>query len=295
MHDAEIKELLTRIREIELKTRGLVEGLITGEYHSIFRGRGIEFSEVRGYLPGDDVRAIDWNVTARFNAPFVKEYIEERDLSLYIVFDASASNDFGYRRSKKEVGYDIAASIMFAALRNNDNVGLCLFTDVVEKFIPPRKGRKHILRLLRELIYCEPKSTTTDIRTVLSFLNNVVRKRSIIFIISDFISPDFEQPLKRLRTRHDVVPVCITDPREYEIPDIGYACIEDPETGEQMLLNTSERSFRARYREVVKQRHEELRAMMKRLRLDMVDVRTDEPFYIPLRRFFKHRKKRLSG
>ncbi len=250
---------------------------------------------MRGYLPGDDVRAIDWNVTARFNAPFVKEYVEERDLSVYIVFDVSASNDFGYQRSKKEVGYDIAASIMFAALRNNDNVGLCLFSDRVEKFIPPRKGRKHVLKLLRELIFCESEGASTDIHAVLSFLSNVVRKRSIMFIISDFIAADFEQSLKRLKARHDVIPVCITDPREYEIPDIGYIYIEDPETGEQMLLNTSGPAFRERYRELADNKHEELRAMMKRLKLDMVDVKTDEPFYIPLRRFFMLRKKRLSG
>ncbi|MCK4736623.1 MAG: DUF58 domain-containing protein, partial [Methanophagales archaeon] len=227
-----VKEVLKRVKKIELKTKVLVDGLISGEYHSIFKGRGIEFSEVREYVPGDDVRAIDWNVTARLNAPFVKEFIEERDLTLFIVFDLSSSNEFGFQRSKKDVCYDIAASLMFAAMRNNDNVGLCLFTDRVEKFVPPRKGKKHILKLLRELIYHEPKSKTTDIRTALSYLNKVIKKRSIIFIISDFLTPDFEKPLKQLKSKHDVILVDMADVHEEDIPDIGYAFLEDYETGE---------------------------------------------------------------
>ncbi len=294
-----MKDILRRVRNIEIKTRELVEGLISGEYHSIFKGRGIEFAEVREYQPGDDIRTIDWNVTARFNAPFVKEYIEERDLTLYIAFDVSASNEFGYRRSKKEVGYEIAASIMFSALRNNDNVGLCLFSEGVEKFIPPRKGRKHLLRLLRELVYWKTRRRATDIHAALAFLNKVLKRRSIIFIISDFLSPspppyDFEEPLKQLRSRHDVVPVVIMDVREVDIPDIGYIFLEDLETGEQLLLNTSDPLFRQQYRELVAQRHDELRQMMKRLKLEMIEVRTDEPFYIPMQRFFALRKRRAG-
>ncbi len=289
----QVKEVLKRVKKIELKTKVLVDGLISGEYHSIFKGRGIEFSEVREYVPGDDVRAIDWNVTARLNAPFVKEFIEERDLTLFIVFDLSSSNEFGFKRSKKDVCYDIAASLMFAALRNNDNVGLCLFTDRVEKFVPPRKGNKHILKLLRELIYHEPKSKTTDIRTALSYLNNVIKKRSIIFIISDFLTPDFEKPLKQLKSKHDVILVDIADVHEEDLPDIGYAFLEDYETGEQILVDTSDSEFRMRYTELVRTSREAFLTTLKRLNVDIIRMNTSEPFYIPLQAFFKMRERRV--
>ncbi|KAF5431570.1 hypothetical protein C5S39_05485 [Candidatus Methanophagaceae archaeon] len=289
----QVKEVLKRVKKIELKTKVLVDGLISGEYHSIFKGRGIEFSEVREYVPGDDVRAIDWNVTARLNAPFVKEFIEERDLTLFIVFDLSSSNEFGFQRSKKDVCYDIAASLMFAAMRNNDNVGLCLFTDRVEKFVPPRKGNKHILKLLRELIYHEPKSKTTDIRTALSYLNKVIKKRSIIFIISDFLTPDFEKPLKQLKSKHDVILVDMADVHEEDIPDIGYAFLEDYETGEQILVDTSDSEFRMRYTELVRTSREAFLTTLKRLNVDIIRINTSEPFYIPLQTFFKMRERRV--
>jgi len=289
-----VKEVLKRVKKLEIKTSRLVEGLVSGEYHSVFKGRGIEFAEVRGYVPGDDIRAIDWNVTARFNAPFVKEFIEERDLTLFIVFDVSSSNEFGFERRKKEIGYDITASLMFAALRNNDRVGLCLFTSEVELFIPPGKGKKHVLKLLRELIYYEPKNRNTDIRAALSYLNNVIKKRSIVFIISDFLAPDFERPLKQLKNRHDVILVNITDMREAQIPDIGYAFLEDQETGEQMLVDTSDPEFRARYTELVKAKQDAFFARMKRIGVDIIQVNTSEPFYIPLQRFFKMRERRVT-
>jgi len=289
----QVKGVLKRVKKIELKTKVLVDGLIYGEYHSIFKGRGIEFSEVREYVPGDDVRAIDWNVTARLNAPFVKEFIEERDLTLFIVFDLSSSNEFGFPRSKKDVCYDIAASLMFAALRNNDNVGLCLFTDRVEKFVPPRKGKKHILKLLRELIYHEPKSKTTDIRTALSYLNKVIKKRSIIFIISDFLTPDFEKPLKQLKSKHDVILVDMADVHEEDLPDIGYAFLEDYETGEQILVDTSDSEFRMRYTELVMTSREAFLTTLKRLNVDIIRMNTSEPFYVPLQTFFKMRERRV--
>ena len=288
-----VKEVIKRVRKIEIKTRGLVEGLVSGEYHSVFKGRGIEFSEVREYVPGDDIRAIDWDVTARFNAPFVKEFIEERDLTLFIVFDVSSSNEFGFKRSKKDIGYDIAASLMFAALRNNDRVGLCLFTSEVEKFIPSGKGKKHTLKLLRELIYYEPKNKITDIQTALSYLNNLIKKRSIVFIISDFLSPDFELPLKQLKNKHDVILVDIADMREAHIPDIGYAFLEDHETGGQMLVDTSDPEFRERYTALVKDKRDDFLARMKRIEVDIIQINTSEPFYIPLQRFFKMRERRV--
>jgi uncharacterized protein (DUF58 family) len=288
----QVKEVLKRVKKLEVKTKGLVENLLSGEYHSIFKGRGIEFSEVREYVPGDDVRAIDWNVTARFNAPFVKEFIEERDLTLFIVFDLSSSNEFGFQRSKKDLGYDIAASLMFAALRNNDNVGLCLFTDRVEKFIPPGKGKKHMLKLLRDLIYYEPKNKTTNIQVALTYLNNIINRRSIIFIISDFLSPDFERPLKQLKNKHDVILVDISDVREENIPDIGYVFLEDAETGEQMLVDTSDLEFRKSYTALANRRSDDLLSRMKRVNVDMIRMKTSEPFYIPLQQFFKMRERR---
>ena len=288
-----VKEMLKRIKKLEIKTNKLVEGLIAGSYHSVFKGRGIEFSEVREYVPGDDIRAIDWNVTARFNYPFVKEFVEERNLNVYIVFDASASNEFGYEKSKMELGYEIAASIMFAALRNNDNIGLCLFTDHIEKFIRPRKGKKFVLKLLRELIYHKPESRKTDIRNSLIYLSRIIKKRGILFIISDFLSENFEKPIKFLKNRHDVILINISDTREENIPDIGYAFLEDEESGEQILIDTSDENFRRMYANHIRERNQNLITRMKKLKVDMIQVNTSEPFYIPLRRFFAARKRRV--
>ncbi|MEA2000066.1 MAG: VWA domain-containing protein, partial [Euryarchaeota archaeon] len=204
----------------------------------------------------------------------------------------SSSNEFGFQRSKKDMGYDIAASLMFAALRNNDNVGLCLFTDRVEKFIPPGKGKKHMLKLLRELIYFVPKNKTTNIQVALTYLNNIIKRRSIIFIISDFLSTDFERPLKQLKNKHDVILVDISDVREEDIPDIGYVFLEDSETGEQMLVDTSDLEFRKRYTALANRRSDDRLSRMKRLNVDMIRMNTSEPFYIPLQQFFKMRDRR---
>ena len=288
-----VKQILKRIKKLEIKTNKLVEGLISGEYHSVFKGTGIEFSDVREYEPGDDIRTIDWNVTARYNSPFVKEFIEERDLNVYIVFDISASNEFGFEKSKKETGFEIAASIMFSALRNNDNIGLCLFTDKIEKFIKPRKGKKHVLRVLRELIYYAPENRLTDINKTLTSLNNIIKRRSILFLISDFIgAKDFEKPLKFMKMHHDVILVNMTDLREVEIPDVGYIYLEDEESGEQMLVNASDESFRNYYVKEINKLNSDLEAKMKRLSIDMVPVNTGKPFYVPLINFFKIRERR---
>jgi uncharacterized protein (DUF58 family) len=288
----QVREILKRVKKIEVKTNKPVEGLISGSYRSVFKGRGIEFSEVREYVPGDDIRAIDWNVTARMNAPFVKEFIEERALNIYIMMDVSASNDFGLSKSKKESGYEIAASIIFSALRNNDNVGLCLFTDKVEKFVRPKKGRKHMLMVLRDMIYFEPKSRGTNIFSSLIYLSKVVRKRSIIFVISDFPNGGFEKPLKILKMRNDVILINMADAREMELPDIGYIYIEDEETGEQMVINTSDAHFRNSYQYAIKKNRDRLAREMKRIKIDMISVRTDEPFHIPIRKFFSMRDSR---
>jgi len=289
----DIKEILSRVKNFEIKTNTIVEGLISGNYRSVFRGTGIEFSEVREYVPGDDIRAIDWNVTARFNSPYVKEFIEERDLNIYIVFDVSASNDFGYQKSKKELGYEIASSIMFSALKNNDNIGLCLFTDYVEKFIKPRKGKKFVLRLLRELIYYQPKSQRTDINNSLIYLSKIIKRRSIIFVLSDFISDNFEKPIKFLKNKHDVILINLFDVNEVNIPDVGYIFLEDKENGEQILVNTSDEDFKKLYTERIKKTNNNLQSKMKKLKVDMIQINTTEPFYLPLRRFFNLRKRRL--
>ena len=287
-----VREILKRVKKIDITTHNLVEGLIAGSYRSVFKGRGVEFSEVREYVLGDDIRTIDWNVTARFNTPYVKEFIEERNLDIYIAFDVSSSNNFGYRKSKKEVGYEIAASLMFAALKNNDNVGLCLFTDRVEKLIKPMKGRKFFLRLLREMIYFEPKSKKTDIKKALIYLSRIIKKRSVIFVISDFFSGSFEKPLKFLKNRNDVILINIRDFREEEIPDIGYVFLEDEETGEQILVDTGDEKFRRIYIQRMKNINNELASKMKKIRVDVINVSTNEPFYIPLRKFFKVRERR---
>jgi uncharacterized protein (DUF58 family) len=288
-----VKEIIKKVRKLEIKTNKPVEGLIAGNYRSVFKGSGIEFSEVREYVPGDDIRSIDWNVTARLNAPFVKEYIEERNLSVYVVFDVSGSGEYGSSKSKKEQGYEIAASIMFAALRNNDSIGMCLFSDHVEKFIPTRPGKKHVLRMLRELIYCEPESRGTDVEKSLSYLAKIVKKRSVIFVISDYLTGDFEKPLKHLKNRHDVILINLSDITEADIPDIGYALIEDEETGEQVLVNTSDKAFRAAYVKNSAQRTQALEKRMKKLKTDLINVRTNEAFSVPLTRFLKMREKRM--
>jgi uncharacterized protein (DUF58 family) len=287
------KEIIKRVKKIEIKTRHLVEGLLQGAYHSIFKGRGIEFSEVRPYQIGDDVRAIDWNVTARFNEPFIKEFIEERYLTIYIIFDVSASGEFGNLKEKKDMAIELSSSIMFAALRNNDKVGLVLFSEGVEKFIPARKGRKHVLKLIREMIYFVPKSKKTDINSSLSYVASIIKKKSIMFLISDFLSEGFNKPLKILKQKHDIILVNINDPRELEMPDVGYIELEDEETGEQMLVNTSDENFRNHYKSLIKNRYNTFKKTLQKLNIDLIQLHTEESFEIPLRKFFKLRMRRV--
>lgn len=285
--------VLKEVRKIEIKTRQLVEGLIQGAYHSVFKGRGIEFSEVKEYIPGDDIRAIDWKVTARMNKPFVKEFIEERDLTLYVVFDVSGSNEFGYKKTKKLLGIELVASLMFAAIRNNDRVGLCLFTDRIEKFVVAKKGRKHVLRLIRELLYFKPESKKTDLNYVLSLLARIIKKSAIIFIVSDFLTGDFYKPLKVLKNKHDIICINIMDVNEYELPDVGYVILEDEESNEQIVINTSNLAVREKYKRYVVKNLEKLKRNLKRVNIDLIQIKTDEPFIAPLRKFFKLREKRI--
>ena len=286
------REVLKRVKKIELKTKKLVDGLIQGGYYSVFKGRGIEFSEIREYHIGDDIRTIDWNVTARMNRPFVKEFVEERDLNIIIVFDVSASNNFGSKKfCKKEIGMELSATIGFSAIRNNDNVGLLLATDRVEKFIKPRKGKRNVLKLIREMVYFSPEGKRTDLEKSIVFLSKVLKKRSIIFIISDFYDDidKLEKSLKLLSLKHDVIGVRIYDPRELEIPDVGYIELEDEETGEQILVNTSDLEFRERVRELNEEKNIETIKKFRKNKIDMIKISSSEDWSGPLMAFFKTR------
>ncbi len=289
---SEIKDLLKRIRELEIKTKGLVDGMMAGSYKSKIRGRGIEFSEVREYVLGDDVRHIDWNVTARTNKLHVKEFVEERDLRVYVMFDYSASNEFGFMKSKKSIGHEVAASIIFSAMKNNDNVGLGIFTDKLEHFVPARKGRKHSLSLLRTLLAYKPKSAKTDIESSLLQLHHILGQHSVVFIISDYISPNFLRPLKFLKNRHDVILVNLSDIRESELPDIGYTMLEDIESGEQLMVNTSDESFRNAFTKNSLENHEKIKNDITKLKVEMVNVSEQVPFDTALRQFFNQRTRR---
>jgi len=289
---SEIKDLLKRIRELEIKTKGLVDGMMTGSYKSKIRGRGIEFSEVREYVIGDDVRHIDWNVTARTNKLHVKEFVEERDLRVYVIFDYSASNEFGFTKSKKSIGHEVAASIIFSAMKNNDSVGLGIFTDTLEQFIPARKGRRHSLTLLRALLSHKIKSKKTNIESSLLQLHHTLGQHSVIFIISDYISPNFLRPLTFLKNRHDVILINLSDIRESELPDIGYTMLEDMESGEQLLVNTSDVNFREAFTKNSLEKSQKIKNNITKIKVEMVNVSEQIPFDKALRQFFDQRMRR---
>ncbi|MDX1493878.1 MAG: DUF58 domain-containing protein [Longimicrobiales bacterium] len=287
------KEILKQVRRIEIRTRGLVNEVFSGEYHSVFKGRGMSFAEVREYQYGDDIRNIDWNVTARSGAPFVKVYEEERELTVMLVVDVSASGDFGSReRMKGELAVELCALLAFSAIKNNDKVGLIIFSDRIEKFVPPRKGRRHVLRVLRELLYHRPEGRGTDIRAALEYLAHVQRKRAVAFLVSDFQDEGFEKALAVAGRRHDLVAIRIGDPREEEMPALGYLELEDPETGERVVVNTSDPDFRDRFSQGVRRKRSELDRALRRSKVDVVDVETGRPYVRPLMRFFEERARR---
>jgi len=288
---SKISELLAQIKNLEIQTKDLVEGIQSGAYNSKFRGGGIEFSEVREYVPGDDVKRIDWNVSARHNSLFVKEFVEENELNIYLILDLSASNNFGFIKSKLDLSFEVAVSLMFLALKNNDKLGLGIFTDKLEKFIPSKKGKKQLLRIIRELIDYTPKSKKTDIMESLSTLNNKLKRKSVIYIISDFISDSYEKPLKLLKLHHRVTLINISDIREKEIPEIGYAHLEDAETGEQILINTSDKNFQKQYREMVDNKIKTNQKNMNRIGVDMINLSNEESFDITINRYFRNKWK----
>jgi uncharacterized protein (DUF58 family) len=286
-------EILRQVKLLELRTRGLVNSLFTGEYRSVFKGQGMEFSEVREYQPGDEVRSIDWNVTARMGKPFVKRYIEERELTVMLAVDLSGSERFGTRaRFKSELASELAAVLAMSAIRNNDRVGAVLFTERIEHVVPPRKGRRHALRLIRDLLVFEPTGKGTDLTGALEYTGKMLRHKAIIFVVSDFQAGDLEQPLKLLAQRHDVVAVTVDDPSEQELPDIGQARFIDPETGMTIDVNTSDANVRSRFAEAVAEEVRSRRRLLRRLAIDEIPVRTDGGVVDPLIKFFRARETR---
>ena len=284
-----LSELLKQVKNLEIKTKNLVEGMESGAYRSRFRGGGIEFSEVREYSAGDDARRIDWNVSARYNDLFVKEFVEEKELNVYVIIDISASNDFGFIKTKKELGIEVAASLMFSAIKNNDRVGMGLFTNSLEKFVPARKGKKHMMQILQELLDYNPKNTNTDILKSLSELQNNLKRRSVIFIISDFISESFLKSLKLLKFKHQIVLVNISDVHETEIPNIGHAYLEDAESGEQILVNTSDKKFQEHYSILLKKTRDKNEYEIKKLGIDFLNLSNEESFDITFNRYIRNR------
>jgi uncharacterized protein (DUF58 family) len=286
-------EILKKVRRIQIVTSAMVNDVFAGQYHSAFKGRGMEFEEVREYQPGDDVRTIDWNVTARSGRPFVKNYREERELTVLLAVDVSASQNFGTREQlKSELVAELGATLAFSAIQNNDKVGLILFTDRIERFVPPRKGMRHVLRVVRELLYHEPAGRKTDVAVALEYVSRVLARRAVVFLISDFQTPSFSAALQIVRHRHDLIPVIVGDERERALPPVRFMEVLDPETGAQMLVDTSSRAFRERFGRLTEARHAALITDLRRMRLDAIEVATGESFVEPLRRFFHRRGQR---
>jgi len=284
------KDIIKKVRKIEIKTKRLSNHIFSGEYHSSFKGRGMTFSEVRQYQFGDDVRAIDWNVTARYNEPYIKVFEEERELTMMLMVDISGSESFGTQNSfKKDIVTEIAATMAFSATQNNDKIGLILFSDQIELYIPPKKGKSHVLRIIRELVEFEPKSKKTDITVALKFIAGVLKKRAIVFLISDFMSADFEHTLKIAAKKHDITGVRVYDPREEKMPDIGLVNMADAETGETLLVNTGSKSVRIQYEKYYQERVKYFKETFSRCGAGSLSTRVDESYVTKLLGYFKAR------
>jgi uncharacterized protein (DUF58 family) len=287
--------ILKKIRALEIKTRGLVETAFAGNYHSVFKGRGMNFEDVREYQPGDEIRAIDWNVTARLGTAFVKKFTEERELTVMLIVDVSASGNFGSTiQSKRELAAEVACLLAFSAIRNNDKVGLILFTDQVELFIPPKKGRSHTLRLIREILFFDPKGRGTKPALALDYLNKIVTRRAVVFFISDFQAPDFSQALAVSGRRHDLIAVHVHDERERSLPNVGIVTLEDAETGEQIEINTGNSATRSRFADLADEQTQQLSRTLRRSNIEEIPLRTGEDYLPALRTFFKQRERRLA-
>jgi len=286
----ETKELLKKVRQIEIKTRGLSKQIFAGEYHSAFKGRGMSFSEVREYQYGDDVRTIDWNVTARYDKAYIKTFEEERELTVMLLIDISGSQNFGTsQRFKKDLITEIAAVISFSAIQNNDKVGVIFFSDKIEKFIPPQKGKKHILRIIRELLSVKPENKKTDISSALRYFTNVVKKRSTAFLISDFIDENFEKALQITNHKHDLIALHIFDKREYELPNVGFIKLQDAETGKELYVDTGKKSVRDNFKQLQNKNLKKIKQSFDKAGIDSVKIKTDEDYIKPLLMLFKNR------
>ena len=289
------KELLKQLRAIEIRTQRLADEQLAGTYHSVFKGQGLSFREVRAYTPGDDVRFIDWNVSARMNEAFVKVFQEEREMTVMLVVDMSASEQWGtVRAPKAQVAAEVGALCAFSAIKNNDNVGLVLATETIERLVPPKKGDKHVMRVIREIMGFRPRYPGTNLELALSTLVKVAKRRSVAFVISDFFADGFERALALASAKHDVIPVMLVDPRDEELPNVGIASFEDLETGEEILVDTSDRKVREHYKGAMKAIRTERDKLFRKLALDRVIVRTDGSFVRPIRDLFAKRARRLG-
>jgi uncharacterized protein (DUF58 family) len=288
------KEIIRKVRRIEIRTKKLVNDVFSGEYHSIFKGRGMEFEEVREYQPGDDIRIIDWNVTARYGYPFVKKFTEERELTVMLLVDASSSGEFGTaQRMKGEIAAELCSVLAFSAIKNNDRVGMIIFTDKIEKYIPPKKGSSHVLRLIREVLYFKPEDQRTDINCALEFLGRIIKRRCVVFLVSDFLNAGFEKMLSIANKRHDVIAIKIVDPREIELPNVGFIELEDTETGEEILIDTKDPEVRKNFKEYATKEQTNLDMTFHSIDLDNIQILTDRSYVEPLMAFFKARAKRF--
>jgi uncharacterized protein (DUF58 family) len=287
------KEVFQKIRRIQIRSSHQVDELLAGSWNSAFKGRGIEFEEVRPYQVGDDVRTIDWNVTARSDQPIVKLFREEREMSVLLMIDLSRSVEFGTQsQTKRDLIAELGATLAMSATKNNDKIGVTLFTDQIEKSIPPRKGSRHVLRIIRELLYCQPVGTGTCIRTALEHLNRMSKRRSVVFLVSDFFDSGFESVLKVATRRHDIVPITVSDPRERELPNVGLVRLRDNETGQLVMVDTSSSKNRNRFQEIYARQESDRVAMFRRLQLEPIQLTTGQDIVDPLRRYFHRREQR---
>jgi len=290
------RELVKKLKKIEIYTSRLANDQLAGGYHSVFKGRGMAFSEVRQYQPGDDVRFIDWNVSARMNDTYVKVFTEEREMTVMLLVDLSASGRFGsVDKPKIETVAEVAALLAFSAIKNNDRVGLVLFTDRVERFVPAKKGRSHVMRVVTEILNADPEGEGTDLGVALDLLGGIGKRRTVAFLISDFIADQYEKPLKVVSAKHDLIPIQIVDPREEELPDVGLALVEDLETGELVEVDTSDLNVRADYAREAQRQRAAREHLFRRLQLDHVTVNTERDFVRPLAELFRLRQRRLTG
>lgn len=288
------RDLARQVRRLQIRARRAVEDILGGEYHSVFKGAGIAFEEVREYQPGDDIRAIDWNVTARLGHPFIKRFVEERELTVMLLIDCSGSQRFGTgEQPKREVAAELAAILAFSAIVNNDKVGLIAFTDEVEKFVPPRKGPRHVLRLIREILFLQPQRPGTCIRQALDFVNRVLHRRAIIFLLSDFLDDGYQLAFKRTGRKHDLVAVALSDPREHALPAVGLLEVEDAESGQALLIDTSQKDFAAAFAQRSHERQETFRRLARSARVDTIEIAGDGNHLDALVRFFQRRERRL--